>query len=208
VHSLEFECLKKTLSALDSRVEMPESLRGGALLYKLEDVQPNVPARKKIRELVLPRRGIRTLATYAAAFALFIGMLYGVVQGRPAEVASGEIAIGGQVAELAPLQEGGGISPADGTVGVTWLGEMGQYTLYYLLQDATASDYHSEKTQMLLFIKAYGQAVSQVDIPHMTDISYFSVQGYLLTLHGTGNDTVAYTYTIDFSDSQNPIILV
>ena len=202
MHPSEVKRIKKALGALDSRVEMPESLRGDALLHKLEGIEPSVPTRKKIRELVLPRRGIRMFATYAAAFALVVGLLYGVILNRPAELAPGGMEINGPAIELPQLLDGGGISPFNTLVG-TRLGEMGQFMVYHRPNDGIN---HSEAPNVLILLNNDGQVVSQVDIPNITDIISFSAQNdYMLTLYGTCANTHAYTYTFNFADIENPV---
>ena len=205
VHPLEEKHLKKALCALDDRIALPDSLRGNALLYKLEGVQQDIPTEKKVRELVLPRRRrLHVWAGYAAAFALVVGLLYSLGQSRPAELAPGEIVIGSQATQLAPLEEGGGISPTGAVTG-TFLREMGPYLLYYRPSDPVL---RSEATTVLMLLDAEQQTViSQVEIPHITDIIFSSADGYLITLHGTCGDATEYTYTIDFTDTRNPILM-
>jgi len=215
VHPTQMKHLKKTLSAVDDRIKLPESLCAGALLCKLEGVQPNIPTGKKVRELVLPkRRRFRTLIGYAAAFALVVGLLYNLGLNRPDLLASGEIELGGPVAELAPIAPGGGISPAvegravmpaHGEIGVR-LGELGEYLLYYLPAEAGGPS-HSGIPIVLMLLDADGQAViSQVDLPYTTNIESFFTDGYVITFFN-GSGQLLPTYTVDFTDPQNPFIV-
>ena len=195
----ETDHLVKKLHALDDRVVMPESLRGSALLAKLEGVQPDVPTKKKVRELVLPKRNrVRFLVGYAAAFALVIGLFYNLGINRPVDIALGEVPIDGQVTELAPLRDGGGT----GQEIATRLGEFGQYLLYL----HPTPGYPIHLPYLLLLLCADGQAViSQVELPYqMNQISRFYVDGDIVTLVSRGGEQ----YVIDFADPQNPTIVL
>ena len=212
MHPTDVKHLKKVLSAVDDRIELPESLRGSALLHKLEGIQPDTPTKRKVWEFVLPRQPrVRAWVASAAAFALVVGLLYSLGLNRPAELALGEIEIGGQSAELAALEQGGGISPINGhqANGVadqmgTRLGEFREFVLYYRPNDASN---HIEAPYLLLLLDADRQAIiSQVEIPHITNIISFSSQGNTLTLLGTCGDSNTHTYSIDFTDTENPII--
>ena len=207
VHPVEVKRIKKTLDTLDSKIALPDSLRGQALLHKLDGVEPEIPVGRKVRELLLPRRrSMRTLATYAAAFVLMVGLVYTLGLGRTADLAQGEVVLGtSQVIESPPLGHGGGVSPPSPPVGYlveewdvpvtsTLLGEMGEYTLIHM---------SGERGNALLLMCAEGQAVSLVELEHEMEITSFYTQGYLLTLIGVNGESI-YTYTIDFTDAVNP----
>ena len=210
--------LKKTLHALDSRVVMPESLRGSALLAKLEGVQPDVPTKKKVSELVLPKRNrVRFLVGYAAAFALVIGLFYNLSLNRPVDLALGEVPIGGQMEELTQLQEGGGASPGGITrsgmpageitinpEAATRLGEFGQYLLYH----HPNSDRLSQFPYLLLILDADGQAViSQIELPpQMSQIYRIYINGNLVSLESREGQQ-RFIYSIDLTDPHNPLAL-
>ena len=188
--------VKDALGALDKRIMLPDSLRGSALLHKLDGIQPDVPTEKKVWELVLPRRPrLRVIAGYAAALVLVVGLFYNIGLNRPVELAPGEIAIGGnQTTELPPLLPGGGggpVHPAESTR----LGEFGEFFLYH-------------QPGVLLLTDAGGQTVSRVEVPSLTSTPVFSAEGDLLTLHSTDSSSLNRAYTIDFSDPHNPVVLV
>ena len=110
--SLEEQYLRGALDSVDSRIGLPDSLRGQALLYKLEGVKQDIPAQQKVRELIFPRRAnVRSLFAYAAALVLVVGLFYSLGTHRPWEVSVGVIPLE-QEAELQPLSEGGGLSGA------------------------------------------------------------------------------------------------
>ncbi|MCL2857926.1 MAG: hypothetical protein FWE19_09490 [Oscillospiraceae bacterium] len=198
--------LKKTLDALDNNIKLPESLRGDALLYKLEGVQPDVSAGRKLREFVLPpRRSLRVLTTYAAAFVLVVGLFYILSTNRPADFHQGEIAIGGQSVELAPLDHGGGISPARVAPG-TRLGELGEYLLYYRLDDLNPSNTGEAPFVLMLLDADTQEVISQVELPHTANITSFYTDGYIVTFFN-GSGQLQFTYVVDFTDPKNPFVL-
>ena len=118
--SLEAKYLRKALDSVDSRIELPDSLRGQALLCKLEGVKQDIPANKKIMELIFPRQAnVRSLLAYAAALVLVIGMFYSLGTHRPWELTVGRIPLE-QETELQPLSEGGGMpGPSQDYAGTT-----------------------------------------------------------------------------------------
>jgi len=112
--NLEMKYLRKELLAVDSRIKTPESLRGHNMLRKLDGVEQRIPLEKKIRELIFPRRpNWGSWLTYAVAFALVVGLFYGLGFHNHNDVAVGGIAIP-QNNELPQLEQGGGISVAGG----------------------------------------------------------------------------------------------
>jgi len=106
--NLDIKYLRKALGGLDASIQTPERLSPSALLSKLDGIEQEVPTEKKVRELVLPRRpGLRSWITYAAAFALIVGLFYGLGHNQQGNIAIGELSLAEQ-ADLGELSEGGG----------------------------------------------------------------------------------------------------
>ena len=201
VSPAEADQLRKTLRAVDNRVVLPDSLRGSALLQKLDGIEPDVPTKRKISELVLPKRNrVRILAGYAAAFVLVVGLFYNLGINRPTEQ-GGEIEILGPAAELVRLQEGGGVSAGNGVPAAQLFGQ-------YLLFHAPNPDTDSEMPYLLLLLDADGQTViSQVELPkQMHQISRFYVDGSIVSLISRGEQP--FTFSVDFTDLENPVALL
>lgn len=207
----EVERLRKTLRTVDNRVVLPDSLRGSALLSKLDGIEPDVPTKKKVHELVFPRRNrIRFLVGYAAAFMLVVGLFYNLGVNRPANLQGGEFVIDGPAAELAPLEHGGGVSPAGATrAGIptgemtinpemaTHLGEFGQYLLYHYPNPDRASD----SPYLLLLLDADGQTVVlKAGLPpEMSEVSGFSIEGDDVVVLENSAGQQRFFYSVDFS---------
>jgi len=183
----EVKQVKKALEALDNRIVLPDSLRGSALLYKLDGIEPDVPAGKRVWELLFPRRPrFRVWAGYAAALVLVVGLFYNIGLNRP--LVPGEVSIGDQPGVLVPLLDGGGSIR---------LGELGEYLLYH-------------QSGVLFLVDAGGQTIiSQVETPSLTGVPAFYTVGQVVHLHSANQGQPPdYAYTIDFTDPQNPVVLL
>ena len=106
--NLDIKYLRKALSGLDGSIRLPGSLEASALLCKLDGLEQEVPTEQKVKELVLPRRpGLRSWITYAAAFALIVGLSYGMGYYQQQNHLALDARSFEQQAELSPLGEGG-----------------------------------------------------------------------------------------------------
>ncbi len=77
-HNLEMKHLRKRLSELDAQIVLPDSLKGEALLARLDGVEQQAPPMSAA--LMRPRRWLnaRSGFAYAAAFLLIVGLFYGL----------------------------------------------------------------------------------------------------------------------------------
>lgn len=77
----EIKYLRKVLGKVDERIRVPDNVRGAALRASLDNVYPAVPARpnkKSGATFGLNRFGWQSGLSYAAAFALIVGLFYGL----------------------------------------------------------------------------------------------------------------------------------
>ena len=251
--NLETKYLRRVLGNVDSRIELPDSLQGQALLHKLEGVKQDIPTDKKVKELLFPRKAnLRSLLAYAAALLLVVGLFYSLNTHRPWELAVGVIPLG-QDAELAPLSEGGGMSgraqdstpatpdeqlsgfalpgeagdpgpqslpgqqdggqptdiyPAiDGVGGPgmgTRLGQLGSLVLSYRPNDATDPNHLSSAPNVLLLLDPIRNViVSQVDLPYMSEIASYYINGSILTLVGLA-EGMTFIHSLDYTLPEYP----
>ncbi len=118
--SFERKQLRKALESVDSRVTLPASLRGDALLAKLDGVRQDAPPMAKA--LVMPRRwlSLRSGFAYAAAFVLIVGLFYGLDFDKRSILEQGTISIasdmpaGDSAVLQAPQPRIAGQPPAEG----------------------------------------------------------------------------------------------
>ena len=250
----EMKYVRNVLADVDSRIELPDSLRAQALLHKLDGVTQDIPTETKIRELVLPRqKSLRPLVACAAAFLLIVGLVYGIGSQIPSEVASGvlpleepgiqQIApiINGDTADISEPRTGettpvestsgpvdvttpsgdthtdGGqatdgysaVDPtiADGGVGGagmgTRLGEFGDFLLFIQPKDAIDPDHYAPNV-LLLFDPNQDVIIARIDIPYMTEITSFYINGTILTLVGV-TDGAASVHLFDLTVPENPV---
>ena len=90
----------------------------------------------------------------------------------------------------------------------TRLGEFGDFVLSYRPNDAADPDRLGYAPNVLLLLDADEvQIVSQHDIPYMTEITSFHLDGDVLVLVGSAGD-IAHIQSIDYSDAQNPFTLL
>jgi len=77
-HNLELKYLRKRLSEVDRCIVLPDSLKGSALLPRLEGVEQKAPPMRVT--LMSPRHlfNVRSGFAYAAAFLLLVGLFYGL----------------------------------------------------------------------------------------------------------------------------------
>jgi len=77
-HNLEMKYLRKRLSEVDRCIVLPDSLKGSALLPRLEGVEQKAPPMRVA--LMSPRHlfNVRSGFAYAAAFLLLVGLFYGL----------------------------------------------------------------------------------------------------------------------------------
>lgn len=95
--------------------------------------------------------------------------------------------------------------PFGGPGSVTRLGQFGEFVLSYRPNDATDPDHLSEAPKILLLFDAdENNIISQIDIPYMTEIAAFYVNGSILALVGATEDKT-YVYTIDYTFAENPV---
>jgi len=218
--------VRKALHGVDSRIQTPDSLRGVALLRKLDGVKQPIPIESKIKELVFPRRAnIRSLLAYAAMLALAVGLFQGLNQLRPGNQVAGILPIDQNI-ELAGLREGGGsadtyipgiggYTPGDPLGGqgqpfvdggeATRLGQFGDYVLFHR-PNPTAPGHTSLAPNTLLLVDASEQyVISQIDLLLMDEIAAFYTNGNILTLVGTAENTT-YIQSIDYTWPESPAV--
>lgn len=107
--ALEIKQLRKTLAGVDRNITLPDSLRGEALLQKLEGVQQDLPPMGKA--LMMPKKWrSRSGLAIAAAFLLMIGLVYGINFNRQGSLEYGEISLAQDALGTADTQ------PANGPV--------------------------------------------------------------------------------------------
>jgi len=77
----EVKYLRKVLGEVDEKIAVPDSVRGDALRCKLDNIYPDVPAapnKKSGTRFGLHWFSLQSGISYAAAFALIVGLFYGL----------------------------------------------------------------------------------------------------------------------------------
>lgn len=104
----ELKYLRKVLGEVDEKIAVPDSVRGDALRCKLNNVYPTVPAapnKKSGIRFGLHWFSLQSGISYAAAFALIVGLFYGLGFNRQPEMSLVERNMALSEPE-APSQEG------------------------------------------------------------------------------------------------------
>ena len=104
--NFEYKLVRKSLAALDKRIEVPQSVRGAALRQLLEDVP--VPSQSKADAHVpasLKPTWLRWQSglSYAAVFALIVSLFYGLGFNQKGDIVSGQLQIAANTSEPATL---------------------------------------------------------------------------------------------------------
>lgn len=98
--------LRKVLGEVDSQIPVPDSLRGVALRGKLDNVYPIAPAppdKKSGVQFNLRWLNWHSGLAYAAAFALIVGLFYGLGFHQQPQIVDGNIEIQSQTPAEAPV---------------------------------------------------------------------------------------------------------
>lgn len=83
----DWKYVHAALSAVDSQIVVPDSVRGAALRHKLDNVQPDADA---VRSSFRPRLfSLQSGLTYAAAFMLIVALFYGMGVNKSDIISSG-----------------------------------------------------------------------------------------------------------------------
>lgn len=92
-HNLEIKYLRKVLGQVDEQIVLPDSLRGDALLARLDGVEQKPPPMRVA--LVRPHRWLnaRSGLAYAAAFLLMVGLFYGLGFDKQSNLVDGTITL-------------------------------------------------------------------------------------------------------------------
>lgn len=92
-HNLEMKYLRKRLSEVDAHIVLPDSLKGEALLARLDGVEQQAPPMSVT--LMRPRRwfNARSGFAYAAAFLLIVGLFYGLGFDKQSNLIDGTITL-------------------------------------------------------------------------------------------------------------------
>ena len=104
--NFEYKLVRKSLAALDKRIEVPQSVRGASLRQLLEDVP--VPSQSKADAHVpasLKPTWLRWQSglSYAAVFALIVSLFYGLGFNQKGDIVSGQLQIAANSSEPAAL---------------------------------------------------------------------------------------------------------
>jgi len=92
----ELKYLRKVLGDVDQNIPVPDSVRGAALRRRLDSITPAAPAAPNKKGGVsfgLHWFNLHSGLTYAAAFALIIGLFYGLGFHQPPEIIVREIPV-------------------------------------------------------------------------------------------------------------------
>ena len=91
--NMEIKYLRKVLVPVDEKITVPDSVRGGALRHRLDQVQIAVPEKKAGKVFGLRWLSWQSGVTYAAAFALIVGLFYGLGFNQQPDMIDGTIKI-------------------------------------------------------------------------------------------------------------------